>query len=580
MIKLNKLKLFILVFIIFLGVGLTIYSNSFSNKFFWDDDDSIVNNEYIKDFKYFPNYFSENLIAGSGKVTNYWRPALLISFAIDYHLYGLNPVGFHVNNTILHIIVAFLLFVLLFELSKGNKYIAFLSALIFLIHPLQTEAITYVAGRADPLSSIFLLLSLIFYINFRKKKIKHKNYFLIISLISFFLGLLTKEQIILAPLLIVLIEGIFFFKKENWKKSFKILIPYFSLSIIYFVSRITFLNFNNILAGMDYMVNYNSSLWIRLLTFTWVFNKYIFLMFAPLNLHMAYEVSPILSFFSWPVLLFLIFISILFFFIFKNIKKEKMISFSLLWFFIILLPRTNIFKINRPLYEHWLYLPLAGFFFFLFSLVSVLIKKIERGKIKKIVKILSIILFVIFSIFLSHLTIQRNKDWKDPITFYEKNLKYTPNSFIQRNNLGMAYADEGYHDKAVKQYSRSIAIYDYYPQVHYNLANSLISLKNINEAKKEYQKAIKISPSFSYPYINLLKIYIEENKKEESLVLLKKLEENVPFEYYFDSALPIFLNFKEFDKAIEISEKMFKKYPNNMEIGLLLLKLKNNNISK
>ena len=116
--KLNKLKLFILVFIIFLGIGLTIYSNSFNNEFFWDDDDSIVNNEYIKDFKYLPNYFSENLIAGTGQTTNYWRPVLLISFAVDYHIYGLNPTGFHVTNTILHIVVAFLIFILIFKLSK------------------------------------------------------------------------------------------------------------------------------------------------------------------------------------------------------------------------------------------------------------------------------------------------------------------------------------------------------------------------------------------------------------------------------------------------------------------------------
>jgi hypothetical protein len=186
MTKLNNSKLFTLIFVIFLAIGFALYSNSFNNQFFWDDGDSIVNNEYIKDFKYLPNYFSENLIAGSGQTTNYWRPILLTSFAVDYHLYGLNPTGFHVTNTMLHVLVAFLLFILFFKLSNGKKIIPFLAALIFLVHPLQTEAITYVAGRADPLSSIFLLLSLIFYINFRKRK---KNVFLIVSLLSFLLGI-------------------------------------------------------------------------------------------------------------------------------------------------------------------------------------------------------------------------------------------------------------------------------------------------------------------------------------------------------------------------------------------------------
>ena len=161
--KLNKVQIFIIAFLSFLVIGLLIYSNSFNNEFFWDDDDSIVNNTYIKDIKYFPRFFSENLIAGTGQITNYWRPVLLISFSFDYHLFGLSPIDFHVHNTLLHILSAFLIFILLYKLSKGNLLLSYFPALIFLVHPLQTEAITYIAGRADPLSSVFSLISLIFY---------------------------------------------------------------------------------------------------------------------------------------------------------------------------------------------------------------------------------------------------------------------------------------------------------------------------------------------------------------------------------------------------------------------------------
>jgi tetratricopeptide (TPR) repeat protein len=328
---------------------------------------------------------------------------------------------------------------------------------------------------------------------------------------------------------------------------------------------------------MDYLANYNSSLGVRLLTFTWVFNKYIALMFLPFNLHMAYEVVPITSFFSSTVFLFLIFISLFFFFIIKNIKKRKMLSFSLLWFLIILLPRTNILKINRPLYEHWLYLPLAGFFFFVIYAIYLLIEKIKKERIKKITKLLAIILFIFFTIFLSFLTVERNKDWQNPITFYEKNLKYTPHSFIQKNNLGMAYAEKNENEKAIEQYTRAIAISDVFPQIHYNLANSLLALNNPNKAIKEYNKAIEISPTFVQPHLSLLNIYLRENKKEETLSILEKLEKNVSLEYYFRTALPIFLNFKEYDKALEISQKILLKYPDNKDLQLLLLKLQTEN---
>ena len=116
----QKHKKIVILFVL-LVVGLIIYGNSFNNEFFWDDDDSIVNNIYIKDWKYLDNYFLENLIAGAGQVTDYYRPILLICFSLDYHFWGLEPFGFHLTNTFLHIIAAFLIFLLLRRLIKKKS---------------------------------------------------------------------------------------------------------------------------------------------------------------------------------------------------------------------------------------------------------------------------------------------------------------------------------------------------------------------------------------------------------------------------------------------------------------------------
>ncbi|MCF7820533.1 MAG: tetratricopeptide repeat protein [Candidatus Pacebacteria bacterium] len=573
--KLNKFQITALVFLSFLIIGLGVYANSFNNEFFWDDDDSIVNNSYIKSFKYLPNYFSENLIAGTGQTTNYWRPVLLISFAFDYQLFNLNPAGFHVHNTVLHIISACLAFLLLYKLTKKSFILSFLPSLFFLIHPLQTEAITYVAGRADPLSTVFSLSTLILYLCLREKKsIKY----LLFSLLAFLLGLMTKEQVILLPLLVALIELFIFFSKKNWKQSLKYLTPFFLISIIYFILRITILNFNDILAGPEYLDSYSSSLGVRLLTFTWVINKYFSLLFAPFNLHMAYEVDPVTSLFSWPVLIFLTLMALIIFVslkVWKNSTKlGSLVAFGFLWFFIILLPRTNIIKINRPMYEHWLYLPMLGFFLALTALTILLLKKVKKEAYKKIIHYILIAVIIIFSIYLSYLTINRNKDWKNPITFYEKNLNYTPESFIQRNNLGMAYAEKNRHEEAIKEYQRAIAISDTYPQVHYNLGNSLVALNKINEAKKEYFKAIEISPAFVLPYQNLFSIYLKNDQKKETLSLLEKLQENTNQSTYNSIAWKIFLHFKDYKSAINSLETLNKIYPNNLELNNLLLQLK------
>jgi hypothetical protein len=185
MIKLaaKNIKWFVLLILVL--TGFFCYTNSFSNQLFWDDHDGIVNNVYIKDWSYLPQYFSENLIAGAGQISNYWRPLVLISFALDYHLAGLSPIIYHLTNLFWHVLSAWFVYLLFYLLSK-KQWPAIIPAFIFLIHPLQTEAVTYVSGRADPMAAAFVLGSLIAYTLYRQKESK---LFLVLSLFSFLLSL-------------------------------------------------------------------------------------------------------------------------------------------------------------------------------------------------------------------------------------------------------------------------------------------------------------------------------------------------------------------------------------------------------
>jgi len=554
----KNIKWFVLLVLVI--VGFFVYFNSFSNKLFWDDDDGITNNVYIKDLAYLPKYFSQNLIAGSGQTSNYYRPLVLTSFAITYHFFGLNPLGYHLVNLFWHIMAAWLVFLFLYQLSKRH-WLSCWPALFFLVHPLQTEAVTYVSGLADPMSAVFILLSCLFYVLFRQQKAK---YYLMFSVLAFLLALLSKEQSITLPALILMIEFLFFFKKTEWKKSLVLFLPFALLSAAYFLARVSFLNFNDILSGVSYAGVYDSSLKIRLLTFTWVFIKYLSLLFAPFNLHMAYEVMPITSIFSWSVLGFILAMAVIIYLGKEYLAKNKLIVFGLAWFLILLLPRTNIISINRPLYEHWLYLPMIGFW-----LVVILL--IEKIKIKKEI----IIIFLsLLSLYFITLTIKRNFDWRDPITFYEKNLTYTPNSFIQHNNLGMAYADAGRLDDAARQYQTAIAISDTYPQVHYNLANVLVAQNKIKEAEVEYYKAIDISPEFSLPYINLIKIAILSKDETKLQTILAKLKSNFSEDYYLTQAFYAYYSLGNYDRARDIGLEFINKYPDNNQIGLMLLQMR------
>lgn len=482
-----------LAFIILAIIGLVIYSNSFNNQLFWDDDDVITNNVFIKDWQHWPKFFSESLIAGARQVSNYWRPLLLVSFSLDYHLWGLNQLGYHLTNTILHIIAAGLIFLFILRISR--KYLlSFFVALFFLVHPLNTEAVAYAAGRADPLSAVLAMLSLIFYLDFRKKVkffskvetgdlgIKSQRFKIFFSLVFFIAALLTKEQVIMLPALILLIEYVLidWGEKNFWHKLISVS-PFIFISAIYLVLRLTFFNFNNLLGGMesDYGI-YNSSIWIRLLTFAKVMVDFFSLLFIPAGLQMAREVAPVASVFSRPAIIFLATVIIGAVLAIKTWRKNKLIAFGLAWYFIWLIPRTNVLQINRPMYEHWLYLPMVGLWLALLSLIILAMAKLEAkyGWAKKL-KSIGLAVLIVYALFFSCLTIRRNQDWRDPVTFYEKNLRSTPSSFIQHNNLGMAYAAKGDNEKAIKEYRRAMAIKDIYPQVHYNLANVWLRSANL-----------------------------------------------------------------------------------------------------
>ncbi|MCF7795127.1 tetratricopeptide repeat protein [Patescibacteria group bacterium] len=577
-INLSKKQLFTLVFLFFVIIGLAIYSNSFNNEFFWDDDDVIVNNVYTHDLSQLPKYFSENLISGTGQKSNYWRPLLLTSFSIDYQIWGFNPLGYHLNNTFFHILSAFLGFILFYKLTNKRFLLSFLPTLFFLIHPLQTEAVTYMAGRADPLSTVFSLAALVLYTYFRERK---KYIYLYLSLALFILGLMVKEQVIFLPALVLLIETIFYLSRKNIKKSIISLTPYFLISIIYFILRITVSNFNQLLSGTTYNSLYDGSIWVRIYTFCLVIWKYFKFIFIPQNLHMVPEVNIITNFFSWPVLGLIFFLILIFYIAYKIYNENKYFAFGFLWFFIILAPRTNIISINRPMYEHWLYLPILGFYLALFSLLFFIINKIKDRKMKKYIFYTFFIIVFLYISYLSYLTIVRNKLWHDPITFYEYNLKYTPNSFIQHNNLGMALADKGEHEEANQHYQRALSINDDYPQVYSNYANSLLALNKLEEAKRNYLKAIDISPKFSIPYQKLLIIYTRQDKQEKIKELFNRFKDNFNYtNYYLNFKLSYYLQTNQNSKALNLAQELNKIEPDNRALQQLIFQLKVNNLSR
>lgn len=559
----QKLKkhISLVVAIVFIVLGFALYANTSRVPIFWDDEDNITNNQYIKNWDYFPRFFSENLIAGAGLVSNYWRPMLLVIFSTGWHIWGDWPGGYHFINISLHIANAILLFLILTYLFK-HRGLAFLTSSVFLVHPLQTEAITPATGTADPLWVLFAFLGIFFYLKFRisnRPSFQSGYYFL--SLAMYVLALMSKEIAIIIPALIFISD--FFFEprdektpfKEKLKKAGKTILPFLVLAGFYILFRATVLNFQNTFNFYNQEGNaFASHFYIRVFTFFRVLIVYLGLFFWPYDLHMERSVEIATSFFSLDVILGGLLFAGLLILAFTQFKRLPILSFGILWFFIGLAPTSNILvPINNTLYEHWLYLPLIGIFLILFWLGIVITREFRYQKIFLIIPL-------IFLVFLGYVTINRNHEWRDPVTFYKQTLKYAPNSYRVINNLGKTYAEAGDYQKAEIMYKKAINLDPVGPTAYHNLANTYNASQKEDLAEQYFRLAIKADPNFVYSYNALANIYLKNQKYRE--------------------ARQIFEDYLEYDKTktntlfllaqIAVAEKDFKGALDYLEKALMI----------
>ncbi len=533
-----------------IAIGFAVYTSNLHNKLFWDDDDWIISNPFVHNFSHLKEIFSKDILSGFGLGSNYYRPLLLVSFAFNYVLDGVKPLGYHLVSNDFHIANGVLIFLILFYVFK-KKLPAFLAALLFLIHPLQTEAVTYISGRGDPMSVFFMLLALWFFIRSQVRPGAMAYYLL--ALASFALAILSRETAVLLPVLLVIFYVSFLDTKPDndnqanfsfFRKFKHALIktwPYWVLTAVYAMLRLTILNFQNTLNFYSESNEYTRHLSYRLYTFGHALIEYFKLILVPLGLHMEREISVNTSILEWPVWLCVLIVAVIIYCGFVLYKKEqkfqsKIWFFSWSWFFVALAPVSGIVPINALIYEHWLYLPLIGLFtlagFYLDKLLDFLI-------IKKwiLARALVVAVLVSYFSFFAIASFKRNVAWSDPVKFYQDILKYNPLSIRILNNLANYYAGNGELDKAIETYQKAVTgpQGDSFAQPHYNLANLYRDKGNIDLAIQEYKKAIQVDPSFPFSYQNLAVIYAGRGELEGAaamLEILKKLKPLEPKIYY------------------------------------------------
>jgi len=506
MIGINSKLACVLLFV----VGLIAYSSIITGQFVWDDELLVVSNRYIQELHKIPVLFTTHIAAGGGEESNLYRPLQMASYALDYAIWGLDARAYHVTNLILHILVALGIYRLMQLLFVGKNLAAFVAAVLFVAHPIHTEAVSYIAGRADLLACLFMLFATICYINYARKR---KTHFYALSIVAYLFALLSKEVAVVLPLLLISYDWIY---RSEGTAKFKRHLPYLALTLIYVTLRLTIFNFPITKTIVD-----QYTIFERIPVVFQPLALYLSKLFIPLDLHMEYKVAivPILDF---SVLLGMLIILALAICIFAFRKKQKAISFSLSWIFINYLPVSNIYPVNAFFAEHWSYIFSIG----LFMLVGYL--TLEVCKIKKPLGYIVSLLLVLLLTASSYLTFKQNQYWKSPEHFYRRTLQYAPTSHRVHYRLGLLYLRQGRIEEGIEKNKQALAIRPDFILAYENLSSAYLVQGKAQLAIETAQRALELDESSEIIYNNLGVGYVLIDDEEKAITLFKQAVEIKP----------------------------------------------------
>jgi len=515
-----------IVFGLIIAAAVAPYLNIFPNEFAYDDGDFFLGWSGIKKVD-IGSFFAGNLPMYHRHV---YRPIRSIIQSIVYQFSSTNPFGYHVFALVVHLLSVFLVYLIAKKIS--NKIVALVAAMIFALLPVHTMSIAFMTASFDIAGIVFLLIAFYLYLLFRESaKKKHFYGSILLGLVAFF----TYELTLILPLLIILYD--FCFKKIT-KEQIKYYVSYFSGALLFLIIRFSVLKEiyrEQFLTEIDFFS--------RMLTMSKAFIRYIYLTIVnfPLSVYydteISYSLADIKAVGSILIISGLIGLAIFFY-----KRNFKIYTFIIGWFFISLLPVSNIIPIAFFVSEQYLYLASFAWVLLIGSLFGKFYQK------KKLIVLLLIILVLAYG----SLTWQRNKVWQNDAVLWQNVLAKQPDSVKAYNNLAFYYRNQEDYQTAQKYLKKALEIKPEYSLAYVNLGEICIEQEHFKEAVKYFEKAIALRPNYAASYYNLGFCYYNLGQLEKAEENYQKAIKIYPRYYQSNKNLAVlYLNQKRYDEAIK-----------------------------
>lgn len=490
-------------------VVMTAYWNALTAGFVWDDFSSVLLHKHVQDPSKIAQLFREDFHAFGRGQGNFYRPLLAVSFMLDYAaartastgtvsaagVPDISPFLFHLGNVFWHFLACAMVFGVLVR-AGAPRGVGLGAALLYAVHPLHTEAVTYISGRGDSMAAAFMLLAL--FCALVEGPALRRGVGVALSLVFFTAALLSKESAAVYPFLLALFLGLLPLTLERGARKAAYLrhaLP-FALSVVvlavYALLRSRILNFSEPQNATS------SSFGTRLLETGQAFALYLKLIFLPTGLHMERTLAGVPG---WVSLIgYLLLFACLAVAVVAAVRGYVRIALGMGWFLIAWFPVSGLIPLNAPMAEHWMYVPLAGFVWALAELVGLPATNSSNRRAM-------VVAVSAACVTLCAMSLHRNRDWQNDESLYRATLAKNPHSVRVQYNLAVSYevlldnpaGARRHFEEVLRLYdarrgAHDTSISDEELEAHLSLGEIYYHLKSYEKAGRHYMAVLQTTP--------------------------------------------------------------------------------------
>jgi tetratricopeptide (TPR) repeat protein len=551
------------------------YSNSFTADWHYDDFHHIKENINIRKVSNIPVFFKDPTTFSRNPSTAMYRPLLMTTHALNYRLGilttrdGYNVVGYHVFNLFLHVLASLAVFFIvhyLFQKFTPVKNInptlpGIFAALLFGLHTLNTETIVYVSSRSTGMSTAFALWAMYWYMRASDSGKTTHFPLLILSVVTFTCGLLSKE---IAFMLLAMIIYYEFFIHTEWKADLPVFTAWKTVFIRWLpfaVSGIAYLYVRHLVRGENLVERLFSeggspaakNLASQLATQARVQIVYIREMLWPTGLSIDKPFMVSKSFGELKVILSLVVIIGIVALAWRVRKRYPLVAFGVFWIFTAHIP-TAVYRLNVVLNDHRVYLPIFGFvLIFTIAAARLYVRfRDERSFYSRLFVALSLAVLILMGLG----TFKRNAAFATEETMWKDVILKDKKSVRGYNNLGIYYEQHKEYDKALAHYKQTIRLAPMFPNPYINIGNVYHKKKEFKAAENWMKKALQLNPNSALASYNLGNILREAGKTREAIGAYNKaLQLNPRYIEAANNLANIYFKHRNYPQAIEYYER-------------------------